>query len=102
MMSLLEDEETQKNGIVDINYMCTGPDGGNPPPPDPEFLSRASPLMSSLPYRPRGLHFCTDSKMMGLFHRALAPLMEKQLRVRLRVHVGAFKRIKRRSPSFVC
>jgi hypothetical protein len=92
-MSILDDEETQKKGVVFVAYAIFGPHHGQSSPDaqlmqKKQLMKKGIKLVRALPLRIRARHVCTDSKSMGLFISILSPLMDRNARVRARVHVG--------------
>ena len=83
-MSVLEDEEVQKRGIVAVAYEV----GDTPPPFDYELVRREIHKMKCIPIRVAGGHFCTNSnpamKALDLIIHMCTPFF----RVRLRAHYG--------------
>jgi hypothetical protein len=84
MMAALEDEETQKKGVVVIDYLLS-----NPGRLDPALIQIISSTMKALPRRVGGCHFCVTGyasrAWIALIRRFFLP---KDLRLRSRVHDG--------------
>jgi hypothetical protein len=88
-MSALEDEETQKKGVVFINYR---PEFGLNRYIKPWLGRKGSKLQSVLPIRFRGIHFCLRNNNSG---RLIAFIIKGTRGMtswsrRTRVHKGAF------------
>ena len=89
-MAMLDDEETQKRGVVGLMYYM----GQVQAEFDAEVFRQAPKLMNWLPLRYSSLHMCHDDPMI----RALAPILKLQIgrmrRARLRMHDGTCSREK--------
>ena len=84
MMSALKDVETQKNGMVVVCY-----NHGQWKTTKRESVFRSAKLISVLPLKLAGVHYCfDDDKMKGLFYLAMYA-GEKAARIRVRFHQGA-------------
>ena len=83
MSALLEDEHTQKAGVVDIVWNCDGQ------ALDARFLARSGALSAALPYRIRGLHYCMNEDFLEdqTVDDFVRPL-HKSAKLRFRVHTG--------------
>jgi hypothetical protein len=86
---VLEDEDAQKNGIVNI-YYCVGDSATNPQ--TFEVLQHARILDDSLPYRSNATHFCYDSAALRPALTLLQLVSGKDDRVRFRTHFGTFSK----------
>lgn len=83
MMFALKDVETQKNGMVIVAY-----NHGKYKTTNRSAVFRSSKLVSSLPIKITGVHYCFDEeKMKGLFYLAMYAA-EKAARLRVRFHSG--------------
>jgi hypothetical protein len=85
VMAALEDEETQKRGVLSIVFSL------KPHPIDPVVLLKLARQRKTLPTRQMGNHICTGDIFS---HRVLATLikvgLEQKGRVRVRFHRGKF------------
>jgi hypothetical protein len=90
-MSLLEDKETEKKGIVIVVYAIFGLHDRQPSP-DAQLMKRGIKLLGGLPLRVQARHVCTDSKSLGLFISCFSPFMDRNARVRARAHIGTLHR----------
>jgi hypothetical protein len=84
-MAALEDEETQKRGVLSIVWNM------KPHPMDPVVLLKLVRQRKTLPTRQMGNHICTGDIFS---HRVFATLvkggLEQKGRVRVRFHRGKF------------
>ena len=79
-MSALEEEETQKKGIV---FIAVGL-----PKQDPRLAWRVTQLDGNLPYRIRGWHVINP--VLGPLFGWLSAILEKRARMRIRSHSGSY------------
>jgi hypothetical protein len=83
-MSLMEDVETQKRGVVALMYYI----GKFESEYDGELMTRLKKLLEWLPMRYSAMHLCHNHPMV----RALSPVIKLQFarnrRVRFRIHDG--------------
>jgi hypothetical protein len=84
MLTLAEDEENQRRGIVTIMYQIgsTGSD------PDPELFREASAAAHYIPIRFSGVHFCMDNPVVRVLARMLLAGGGRNFRARHRIHSG--------------
>jgi hypothetical protein len=82
-MALAEDEETQRHGIVCINYWIEGIAKF-----DRELCNLAPCIIAWLPVRICSLHFCTNNPFIRTAFSWLAEGMEQDRRARVRIHDG--------------
>jgi hypothetical protein len=87
IMSSLEDEATQRKGIVLVFYRF-GLNMINPP--DSKLFMKSLRLLNGLPFRIRGWHYCTNDRLFSMLFPFASRHFEKEARVRCRVHFGAF------------
>jgi hypothetical protein len=83
MMAMAENEETQRRGIVMINYLNEGIAKF-----DRELFTQAPRTIAWLPVRVCSLHFCTNNPFIRTAFSLLAKGMEQDRRARLRIHDG--------------
>ena len=89
-MCTLEDEDAQRNGIVNI-YNSIGDAGSDPQVL--EVLRHASLLDDGLPYRSNATHFCYDSAALRPLLQLLQLVAGKENRIRFRTHFGTSQTI---------
>mmetsp|Transcript_8514 Transcript_8514/g.17761 ORF Transcript_8514/g.17761 Transcript_8514/m.17761 type:complete len:477 (-) Transcript_8514:73-1503(-) len=83
LMFALKDTDTQKNGVVAIAYNV-----GSGKTKDRQAVFKNAQLVSALPLRFTGVHYCyDDEKLRGLFYVAMY-IFQKAARVRCRFHLG--------------
>ena len=83
LMMAMRDEETQKRGVVGIPYNV-----GRDHAKDREAVWKAAKLVSILPVRFTGIHYCfSDEKVQLLFSLAMF-VFNKNARIRCRLHMG--------------
>lgn len=83
MMFAIRDADTQKNGIVTIAYNV-----GRGKTNDRQAVFKNAQLISFLPVRLTGIHYCyDDEKLGGLFYVAMY-VIQKAARLRCRFHLG--------------
>ena len=83
LMMAMRDEETQKRGVVGIPYNV-----GRDHTKDREAVWKAAKLVSILPVRFTGIHYCfSDEKVQLLFSLAMF-VFNKNARIRCRLHMG--------------
>jgi hypothetical protein len=84
MLTLAEDEENQRRGLVAILYQIgsTGSDA------DPELFREASAAASYIPIRFSGVHFCMDNPVARVLGRLLLAGAGSNFRARHRIHSG--------------
>eukprot|EP00529_Nitzschia_sp_RCC80_P018858 CAMPEP_0113468778 /NCGR_PEP_ID=MMETSP0014_2-20120614/15539_1 /TAXON_ID=2857 /ORGANISM="Nitzschia sp." /LENGTH=515 /DNA_ID=CAMNT_0000361195 /DNA_START=365 /DNA_END=1912 /DNA_ORIENTATION=- /assembly_acc=CAM_ASM_000159 len=83
LMFAMRDEETQKRGVVGIPYNV-----GRDHTKDREAVWKAAKLVSILPVRFTGIHYCfSDEKVQLLFSLAMF-VFNKNARIRCRLHMG--------------
>lgn len=86
LMSALDDEETQKRGVVCIVY--------NVEPKshlanDPRIYLNVYQLLPKLPIRMMGAHYCVQDSHLRLFMSSIRVAMSREVRLRSRVHHGS-------------
>jgi hypothetical protein len=87
-MSALEDEETQKKGIVVIPYLLklkSQSDGLLEPP---IYASRFVKNRPAIPIRLGGVHVCVNALAARALIAFLRTCMTRQDRIRMRVYTG--------------
>eukprot|EP00934_Nitzschia_sp_Nitz4_P009394 Nitzschia sp. Nitz4//scaffold63_size106090//69156//70835//NITZ4_004398-RA/size106090-augustus-gene-0.160-mRNA-1//1//CDS//3329555999//9384//frame0 len=83
---LLRDEETQKNGVIDIMYLV---DMHGIPNSLVEYVRDAHHILSGLPVRSCGFHVCYNNKIVRTFLSFLHMVTTKERRMRERLHFGS-------------
>lgn len=83
VLAAAEDEETQKHGMVSINYWI-----GHRMEIDPELLRKAPMPLSWIPLRFCGLHFCANNHLLRVAFSLLAKSLDVDRRARARLHTG--------------
>jgi hypothetical protein len=87
-MALLEDEDTQIKGIVDVIYSI-GTADVQLKTNFSHFFSRGVPmLVHSLPMRVSSMHFCYDDPRLRPVMSLIQMVAGKQTRLRCRTHYG--------------
>jgi hypothetical protein len=81
-MTALEDEETQKQGIVFLSYAV------GQPVLQRSGVFKLSNIFSVLPLRIVGIHVCVDDPKARLLATFATLLIESRHRVRFRCHCG--------------
>jgi hypothetical protein len=86
----MEDIDTQRKGLVFVVYRF------GPPRPNlvPELSMKQTKMVSCLPFRIRGWHFCSANKLYNVFYSSVASTLEQRNRVRARHHAEGTKRTK--------
>ena len=89
-MAFVEDEETQKNGIVMVLFGFGNPK--IPPPPiDVLFVFKTTRFSTSLPLRVLSWHWCKPSSSSLPVMNAISTVsnfLDQHFRIRTRIHVG--------------
>ena len=83
IMKCLEDEETQKKGWVGVAYNV-----GRIQSNDREAVWKNAKLLSYLPMRFQGIHYCYDNEKVRLLFAFAMFVFEKNARIRCRHHFG--------------
>ena len=83
-MAMVDDEETQKRGIVGLMYYM----GKTQSEFDAEIFRQAPTLLEWLPIRYGSLHMCYDDPMIRMFSPILKLQIGRMRRARLRMHDG--------------
>jgi hypothetical protein len=83
-MAMAEDEETQRRGVVTLNYYIEGFARF-----DGELFNALPRTIAWLPVRFCCLHFCTNNPFIRTAFSWLAEALEQDRRARLRIHDGA-------------
>jgi hypothetical protein len=84
-MALLEDEDTQIKGIVDVLYSRGTADSQ---PNLSDFLTLGAFMLINLPVRISALHFCFGDPRLRAFMSWIQMVAGKQPRLRCRTHYG--------------
>jgi hypothetical protein len=84
-MTVLQDEDTQRNGVVPIN-LNLGPDpiGFD----DLAMMKESHRVLSGLPVKTPGLHFCYDGHSLVSLVAFVRCLLSKRMRQQVRSHYG--------------
>jgi len=85
-MSALEDEETQRRGIVCVVYNV---EPRSPLSNDPRIYLNVYQLLPKLPIRMMGAHYCVQDAHLRLFMSSIRIAMSREVRLRSRVHHGS-------------
>jgi hypothetical protein len=85
-MAVLDDEVTQKRGVVVVSYSPNGP----PPKKNPRLIWRIYKVLGSVPAHFRGFHVATSSKLLAFFFSKMRNFLDKRTRTRSRIHLGEF------------
>jgi hypothetical protein len=83
-MAAVEDEETQKRGLVTIGYMVGKFIGKT----NSELNKRLARDLEWLPVRMTGVHICYDDPKLRAWKPLAMLLMGRHLRLRTRIHDG--------------
>lgn len=86
LMSALEDEETQKKGIVCVVYNVEPRSALSN---DPQIYLNVYKLLPSLPMKMMGAHYCVQDAHLRLFMSSIRVAMSREVRLRSRVHHGS-------------
>jgi hypothetical protein len=81
-MAALEDEETQKRGIVCLSYAVGAP------LLQKSTVFQLSSILRVIPFRVVGIHSCVDDPKMQVVARLATLMMDPRHRVRFRCHCG--------------
>lgn len=85
-MSALEDEETQKRGVVCVVYNV---EPHSEIANDPRIYLNVYKLLPSLPVKVMGAHYCVQDAHLRLFMSSIRVAMSREVRLRSRVHHGS-------------
>jgi hypothetical protein len=89
LMCVLQDEETQKKGIVSVVYASlTDSTSQERARPNTQLLLKIIRLGRAIPMTIRGRHMCTSDKLHTVFFSYYSSFMRKDVRMRSRVHSG--------------
>jgi hypothetical protein len=89
MTRFLQDEETQKKGVVMVIYACyTEESSRKRTRPGIQAFMKIGKLNRAMPMKVRGRHLCTSGKLPGIVFSHGLSFMEKEDRMRSRVHYG--------------
>lgn len=83
---LLADEDTQKNGIVDVMYFV---DMKGVPDYMLHYVRDAHHILSAMPVRSCGFHICYNSKLIRSFLSFLHVVTPNERKIRERTHYGS-------------
>ena len=83
-MSLAEDEETQRRGLVSVLYQV----GDSPPSYDFELLRREVTFVRGLPIRIVAIHFCASTQLWMQVVDLAIHMASPFMRFRIRCHYG--------------
>jgi hypothetical protein len=86
LMCAVEDEETQKKGIVSVVYNV---EPKSPLANDPRIYLNVYQLLPALPIRMMGAHYCVQDSGLRRFMSSIRVAMSRELRLRSRVHHGS-------------
>lgn len=86
-MTMMQDEETQKNGVVSIMYnFCANIE-------NVDLDAPATELHRALPQRIEAAHFCSDNPFLRAHVTGVQLFIDPSARFRLRPHVGTLHEI---------
>lgn len=83
-MAALEDEETQKKGVIVVPY-------GIPKGRSPSEVWQVNTLMSTLPYKVQGFHIARPE--WGVILNWMSSILENRSRLRIRSHSGTYMEV---------
>jgi hypothetical protein len=86
LMAALEDEETQKRGLVCVVYNV---EPKSPLANDPRIYLNVYQLLPKLPIRMMGAHYCVQDSNLRNFMSSIRIAMSREIRLRSRVHHGS-------------
>jgi hypothetical protein len=86
LMSALEDEETQKKGIVCVVYNV---EPRSKLAKDPRIYLNVYKLLPSIPMKMMGAHYCVQDAHLRQFMSSIRVAMSREVRLRSRVHHGS-------------
>ncbi|KAL3908403.1 MAG: hypothetical protein SGARI_003077 [Bacillariaceae sp.] len=86
LMCAVEDEETQKKGIVSVVYNV---EPKSPLANDPSVYLNVYQLLPTLPIRMMGAHYCVQDSDLRKFMSSIRVAMSREVRLRSRVHHGS-------------
>ena len=86
LMSALEDEETQKKGVVCVVYNV---EPRSTLANDPRIYLNVYQLLPRIPFRMMGAHYCVQDAHLRLFMSSIRVAMSREVRLRSRVHHGS-------------
>jgi hypothetical protein len=84
-MAALEDEDTQRGGLVSVNFNV-----GNHHGLDREFVWKTCHLVNRLPLKIVAMHFCYNDPKLDLLVSLGTYVLDSKNRTRLRAHSGRF------------
>ncbi|KAL3924666.1 MAG: hypothetical protein SGILL_000903 [Bacillariaceae sp.] len=86
LMCAVEDEETQKKGIVSVVYNV---EPRTPVANDTRIYLNVYQLLPTLPIRMMGAHYCVQDSDLRRFMSSIRVAMSREVRLRSRVHHGS-------------
>ncbi|KAG7368545.1 hypothetical protein IV203_031288 [Nitzschia inconspicua] len=86
LMSAMEDEETQKRGIV---YVVYNVEPKSPLANDPRIYLNVYQLLPQIPVLMMGAHYCVQDSYLRQFMSSIRVAMSREVRLRSRVHYGS-------------
>lgn len=85
-MSAMDDEETQKRGVVCVVYNV---EPKSPVANDPRIYLNVYQLLPTIPIRMMGAHYCVQDSNLRQFMSSIRVAMSREVRLRSRVHHGS-------------
>lgn len=90
MQSVVDNDDVQIHGIVDVVYCIGTSEMG---PSYVELMTHGGDILtSSLPYRIAGMHYCYDDSRLRPALALLQLVVGKEMRLRFRTHFGKLLR----------
>jgi hypothetical protein len=86
LMSALEDDETQRKGVVCVVYNI---EPRSALANDPRIYLNVYQLLPNLPFKMMGAHYCVQDAHLRLFMSSIRVAMSREVRLRSRVHHGS-------------
>ena len=83
VMTALEDEDTQRGGLVSVNFNVGSHHGL-----DREFVAKACQLVNQLPVKFVSMHFCYNDPQLEFLLSLATHVLDSKTRTRLRPHCG--------------
>jgi hypothetical protein len=85
LMAALEDEDTQRKGMVSVLYNI---ELGKAEPDYPELLKNSHMINDALPFRNVAVHYCYDSASLRPAMTLYQLVVSGNIRLRFRAHYG--------------
>jgi hypothetical protein len=85
LMAALEDEDTQRKGIVSVLYNI---ELAKPEPEYPDLLKNSHMINDAVPFRNVAVHYCYDSASLRPAMTLYQLVVSGNIRLRFRAHYG--------------